>query len=348
MLAYVSHSVGKEVRGFSVDDRSGATFEVERVDLPGFGGPLVYSVRNQVLHVACRSDPLCLLEFAVDLSTGGLTIERGANLGIDTCHMSMDRSEKFLFEVGLDSGRIIVQDMRASGNDQSRGQYICSGAELSEPHSAMADPGNRNLIVACRSSGSLLSFGFDDESGALTCCPKSTCLVGRTAKPRQITFHPSGGYVYVLDESDASIGVFEYDHESGRLCRVQTITPTIRSGGALITRFGEALGGVWAADLAVSPDGRFLYATERTNSVITAFAVLAGTGLLREVEQTRTEKQPRSIAIHPNGRFLLSTGELSDQMSVYSIDGETGSLSLVGRVDVGSWAHWIEFVPSGS
>jgi 6-phosphogluconolactonase len=101
---------------------------------------------------------------------------------------------------------------------------------------------------------------------------------------------------------------------------------------------------VWAADIDITPNGKFLYATERTTSTIALFTVAPDSGALTYVTSVPTEKQPRGIRIDPTGRFLIASGEKSDKLSVYAIDQDKGALSDVGRYPVDAGANWIEIV----
>jgi 6-phosphogluconolactonase len=100
----------------------------------------------------------------------------------------------------------------------------------------------------------------------------------------------------------------------------------------------------WAADLHLTPDGRFLYASERTSSTLTGFRVDAATGQLSLIGSVPTEKQPRGFAIDPSGRWLAAVGEMSDGMSVYAIDQSSGALEKPAIYAVGKKPNWVEFV----
>ena len=89
---------------------------------------------------------------------------------------------------------------------------------------------------------------------------------------------------------------------------------------------------IWASDLHLTPNGRFLYAAERTSSTLGAFRVDAASGKLTYLGSTPTEKQPRGFAIDPTGRFVVVSGEKSDTISSYAIDAETGALKPIGRI----------------
>ena len=99
---------------------------------------------------------------------------------------------------------------------------------------------------------------------------------------------------------------------------------------------------VWAADLKITPDGRFLYATERTSSSIIVFGWNKETWRLRRSAAVPTEKQPRGIAINASGTCLVASGEKSDHIASYRIDQATGELTAVSRAPVSSGANWVE------
>ena len=101
---------------------------------------------------------------------------------------------------------------------------------------------------------------------------------------------------------------------------------------------------IWASDLHLTPNGRFLYAAERTSSTLGAFRVDTASGKLTYLGSTPTEKQPRGFNIDPTGRFVVVSGEKSDTISSYAIDAETGALKPIGRYPTGKGANWVEIV----
>ena len=100
----------------------------------------------------------------------------------------------------------------------------------------------------------------------------------------------------------------------------------------------------WAADLHLTPDGRYLYASERTSSTISAFKVDAAAGLLQPLGQTATEKTPRGFAIDSSGKFLLAVGQESHSLSVHPIDSASGALGIPKRLALGKNPNWVEIV----
>jgi 6-phosphogluconolactonase len=100
---------------------------------------------------------------------------------------------------------------------------------------------------------------------------------------------------------------------------------------------------IWASDLHLTPDGKFLYAAERTGSSIGAFSVDATTGKLTFLSSTPVEKQPRGFRIHPNGKFMVVSGQQSSTISVYAIEAN-GGLKLLQKYPTGKDTNWVEIV----
>jgi 6-phosphogluconolactonase len=100
----------------------------------------------------------------------------------------------------------------------------------------------------------------------------------------------------------------------------------------------------WAADIHVSPDGRFLYASERTSSTLSGFAIDTASGRLTPIGHWPTETQPRGFAIDPGGRYLLSVGQLSNSLTAYAIDAASGALAPLNRYPIGANPNWVEIV----
>jgi hypothetical protein len=103
-------------------------------------------------------------------------------------------------------------------------------------------------------------------------------------------------------------------------------------------------GPIAAADLHVTPDGRFLYGSERRTSSLAGFRIDPAQGTLSRIGSWPTEATPRGFAVDPRGRFLLSVGLDSNRMTVYAIHQDTGTLDPLNQYAMGKMPNWIEFV----
>lgn len=135
--------------------------------------------------------------------------------------------------------------------------------------------------------------------------------------PRHFDFHPSGLYFYLLGEISGEVIV--YDYNMGDLQQKQRI-------------LSDTVGAQGSADIHVSPNGRFLYSSNRLEADgIAIFAIDSQDGTLTKVGYQLTAKHPRNFAITPNGMFLLVAGRDDNVIEVYSIDKKTGLLTNTNR-----------------
>jgi 6-phosphogluconolactonase len=176
---------------------------------------------------------------------------------------------------------------------------------------------------------------FDAKTGKLTPNDPPSVSIKAKAGARHLVFSPSGTFVYLVDELDASIYVFPWDAKTGTLKKEVQVATSLPKGFE---------GKPWAADIHLTPDGKFLYASERTTSTLAVFSVDRKTGLLTPIETTPTEKQPRSFNIDPAGHYLLAVGQLSNSMTSYAIDKTTGKLTKLREHPVGKNPNWVEIV----
>ena len=98
----------------------------------------------------------------------------------------------------------------------------------------------------------------------------------------------------------------------------------------------------WAAELRLTPDGRSMYASERSTSTLATFSLGEGGTQIESRGNVPTERQPRAFAIDPSGRFLFAVGQKSNRLSSYSIDPETGLVTKLNEYQVGADPCWIE------
>jgi 6-phosphogluconolactonase len=138
-----------------------------------------------------------------------------------------------------------------------------------------------------------------------------------------MTFHPGGQYAYVINELHATVTAFAHDRDRGNLKEMQTIT----------TLPSDFTGEDTSADLHVSPDGRFLYCSNRGHDSIAAFEIDPRNGKLTFIaHQAGGGKTPRNFAIDPTGAFLLVANQNSDNIVTFRRDVQTGRLSATGHV----------------
>ena len=158
----------------------------------------------------------------------------------------------------------------------------------------------------------------------------------RGAGPRHIVFHPNRRFVYTTNELDATVNTYRFDVETGALAPAGTAS-------ALPPGF-EGSAPFASADLHVTPDGRFLYASERASNTLACFQIDGRRGALTAIGSVPTEQPPRGFDIDPRGRYLLAVGQTSNSMTSYAIHQETGTLTPLRRYPMGNNPNWVEII----
>ncbi len=333
-FAYVGNADSNDISVFHLDGNGEMkpvqTAAFPGVDKPGASTPLAISPDHRVLIAGVRSQPYQAVSFAIDPKTGMLTSIGSGPLADSMANIAFDRSGKFLFSASYGGNKIALNPLAPNGVVGAPKQVIPTGLNA---HAALPSPDNRFLFATNLGSDQVLAFGFDATSGSLAPSDPAIKTPDKSG-PRHFVFHPTGKFVYLIHELNGDVAAFAYEAKSGLWSEVQRTT-TLPEG------FN---GKPWAADIHVTPDGRFLYASERTTSTITAFSIDAATGKLTTIGSVPTEKQPRGFNIDPSGRYLAAVGELSDGMTVYAIDPASGRLAKLNSYPTGKKPNWVELI----
>jgi 6-phosphogluconolactonase len=267
--------------------------------------------------------------FAIDRSTGTLTLlNRVATRGADPCHLSLDRSGKWLFVANYSGGSVAafpVRDDGTLGEASAFHQHAGSSVDKSRQngphaHDVVVAPDNKFVLAVDLGLDRIFSYRLDPGANGLAPDP-SFVAVTPGVGPRHLAFRPDGRFAYVLNEMRSSVGAFRYDAGRGTLAELQTLS-TLPGGFS-----GQSSG----AEIEVHPNGKFVYASNRGHDSIAAFRIDPAGGMLTAGERTPTQgKTPRGFAIDPSGRFLLAGNQNSGTLVVFRIDPATGGLTSVG------------------
>lgn len=330
-VVYVSNADSQEISVLQLDKSKGVLQPLDTVKVGGTVMPLAVSPDKHFLYASLRSQPYRVTSFAIDAASGRLTRLGESSLADSMANIDTDRSGRWLFSASYGGGRIAVNEIGKDGIVGPTRQLIETAPNA---HAIHADAANRFVLATSLGGDNVSIWRLDPQLGKLT--PNDPPLLAAPPKSgsRHFVWDKAQRFVYLLGEVDASLGVYAWDGQRGSLRELQRTT-TLPAGFA---------GKPWAADLHLSPDGRFLYASERTSSTISTFRVDPATGLLQPLGQTPTEKTPRGFAIDPSGAFLIAAGQESNSVSVHAIDAASGALGTPNRLAVGKNPNWVEIV----
>ncbi|MGJ7545977.1 lactonase family protein [Variovorax sp. LT1R16] len=329
---YVANADSQDLSVYALDRSAGTLTPVETVPVGGMAMPMALSPNRRVLYVALRSQPFRVLSLAIDPASGRLRKLGEAPLADSMANIDTDATGRWLFAASYPGHKITVNSIDKDGIVGAVQQLIPTAPNA---HAIHADASNRFVFATSLGGDNLSSWRFDAESGRLVANePALTPVAPEKSGPRHFVWDKAQRYMYVLDELDAGLHVMAYDAARGTLRAVQRTT-TLPAGFS---------GKPWGADLHLSPDGRTLYASERTSSTLSSFRVDPATGRLETVGQVPTEKTPRGFAIDPSGRFLIAAGQESHSVSVHPIDASTGLPGPATRTPAGKNPNWVTIV----
>ncbi len=269
--------------------------------------------------------------FNVDQRTGELTLlNQQPSLGGAPCYVTVDRAGKFVLVANYSGGNVAVLPVRRDGSlgeatdvKQNLGSSINTERQAGpHAHCVELDPANRFAYVCDLGIDKVMIFRFDRRQGKLIPGERPWVQLKPGAGPRHLTFHPGGKYAYVMNEMHVTVTAFAHVRANGDLKELQTLATLPRDPTAADS----------GADIHVSPDGRFLYCSNRGHDSIAAFKINPSNGTLTFIAHEPTGgKTPRNFAVDPTGAFLLVANQNSDNIVTFRRDKKTGRLSPTGH-----------------
>lgn len=268
--------------------------------------------------------------YLIDRGSGKLTeLNSVLSRGAAPCHLSLDRTGKFLFVANYSSGNVasfaIASDGRLSG-PISNIQHQGSGPNRQrqrEPHahSINISKNNRWAVAADLGIDQLLVYRLGADGSLSAATPPSTKLKPG-AGPRHFAFHPSQKFAFAINELDSTLTSLRFDAAQGSLTTIETVS-TLPNGFS---------GNNSTAEVVVHPNGRFVYGSNRGHHSIAIFRLDPKSGKLTPAGHVATEgRTPRNFNIDPSGQFLLAANQDSDSVVVFRIDRATGALTPTGQ-----------------
>ena len=263
-------------------------------------------------------------------SSGRLKLlNRQSALGTAACYLDVDATGKTVVVANYSTGSVASLPVQSDGSLGEAASFIqhhgasANSSRQAGPHahSIVISPDNRFALAADLGLDKVLSYRLDAMAAKLSPNQQPFVKALPGAGPRHLTFHPSGKYVYVINELSNSVTLFDYASESGMLTKQQTIS----------TLPQDFEGTSYCADLKITPDGRFLYGTNRGHDSIAVYKVGdAGRLSLLAIEPS-LGKGPQNLAITAGGELLLCANMPGNNVAVFRIDAKTGGLKSVGE-----------------
>jgi len=270
--------------------------------------------------------------FSFNNSTGSLSpINMQPSSGNNPCYVTVDKSGRWVITGNYSSGTLAVLPVLANGgldtpvtSIQHVGQSVNTDRQNSpHVHATVLSPDNKFLFVPDLGLDKLMRYRFDKRKGTLQEASDPFVMTKPGSGPRHFEFHPNKKYAYLVEELTGSVSAYKYTAKTGELALFQNIS----------TLPPDFLGYAGSADIHVSPDGKFLYASNRGESnTIVIYAINKKNGSLSVAgHQSTLGKAPRNFNFDPSGNFLLVANQNSDDIVIFKINKLTGLLTDTGK-----------------
>jgi 6-phosphogluconolactonase len=335
---YVSNAGDPSIYVLSMNRANGDLDVIDKVAIPGADKPSPTSMPmalgpdRRFLYAAVRSEPFTVASFAVDKATGKLSHLGNSPLDASMAYTSVDRTGKWLLAASYPQGKLTINPIDAQGRAGAPPNQIVT--DRPKAHCVILDPSNRYAYCSVLAQDLILQLKFDPASGKVVPNNPGEIKTKPGAGPRHMAFHPNGRFLYLITETTATVGAYAVDKNNGTLKELQFLETPPQGG------YKEQPS---AADLHITPDGRFLYASERKTNSLIGFRIDPEKGMLTYTGRWPTETTPRGFGIDPRSKFLLSVGLDSNHMTVYAIEAN-GALKPTKQHEMGKMPNWIEFV----
>lgn len=324
LIGTYTNDASKGIYTFHFNQETGVTQPLDSVPVPNPSYLTPSADGKQVYAVSEMPDSTATLNaFTFDRQTGRLNLlNRQLTKGTDPCYVSTNGKE--VLTANYSGGSISVFGLNTDGSLLPVDTLFSGNIGGPDPirqiqphvHCALFSPDGKYIFATDFSADRILRFIISSNSLIPQPLPEAI-KVDTDFGPRHITFSPNGKYAYVIGELSGKVTAFKYNN--GNLNAIQTIVAdTLQARGS--------------ADIHLSPDGKFLYASNRLKGDgIAIFAVNAEKGTLMQVGYQLTGIHPRNFNITPNGKYLLVACRDSNVIQIFMRDPNTGLLTNTGK-----------------
>lgn len=327
-VVYTASPESRQIHVWQLNQQGELTL-IQEVKTEGQVQPMTIHPARPLLYAGIRPDfRVITFHIAAD---GSLSQAGEAPLSGSPNYVATDRKGRFLFNASYSDALFSISPINDEGLPGAPLQTI---EGLAGCHSVNIDISNQRLYVPALLQDRICLYQLG-EQGELTPCKQPQLTSAAGAGPRHMAFHPNQRYLYSVNELNSSVDVWQADNGSDGVKCIQTLDmmPPDFAG----TR--------WAADIHLTADSRYLYACDRTASIMTLFRVKNDGAQLEVVGWQPTEQQPRGFNIDHSGTYLIAAGQKSHHIAVSRIEQNSGKLVPLARYSAGQGPMWVVIHP---
>lgn len=330
---------GKGIYAFRFDAAAGALIPAGITENVRNASYLAFDPRREYLYCVNEFKEYegkasgAVSAFRIDRKTGALTyLNTKASHGTDPCHLIVDKTGRNVLIANFASGSVAVLPIDKDGSLKEASCVIQHQGTSVDPkrqagphaHAVEIDAANKYVFVPELGADEVRIYELDAAAGKITPNPNQAFVkVAPGAGPRQLVMHPNGKFAYLINELNSTMTAYGYDPAKGTLTELQTL-PTLPAGYHAHST---------CAEVQITPDGKFLYGSNRGHDSLAIYALDGQTGKMTLVGHESTRGRiPRNFEVSPTGEFLAAANQDTNNVIMFRIDRATGKLTPTGNV----------------
>lgn len=296
---------------------------------PGGAMPLTISRDRNTLYAISRGNPFFIA--AYHIGTQG-HLQHIGNTPIETnlAYIQTSTDDSYLLSASFIDHHVSIYPVQEDHCIGKAAQHI---HDIPNAHMFSTSPDNSTVLATGLGKDVIYQWRWllpqANDKAPLPLQSIDQLQLSEGTGPRHIAYHPTHPIAYIIGERNGTINAIRYN--ASGLTNIQT------------AHLPDQTDAFQSADIHITPDGRFLYASEKATSTLHLFKVEQD-GTIQFEKQFSTENRPRGFAITPDGNYLVAAGQFSHHIASYQINTETGYLQLINRLAVGQSPDWIEML----
>ncbi len=340
-FVYLSNALSGTISHYKFDQ--GRLVLVDAIEVGYMVMPMTISQCQNFLYAAVRSEPYRLIQLRIEPQTGKLALESEREVDESIVSLDSDSYNQWLLAASFNQNRLSVKPLSDTG-------------EMLSPTVDIQHHGHCHMFRFSANERWMVATEFGRDKIYVYASPNAVThpveavfeyQCAKDSGPRHIVFSQCGAYLYVLTEMSATVMTFAFEQENGSLSLIAETAALpleelgLERGLPPSQRVENDVPRAWAADIHLTQNGRFLYVSERSLSVIACLEISENDPVPRYVSHHSVEQQPRSFMITDDDQYILVSGELAKELGVYAIDSSNGTMTRISAAPCGEGAAWV-------
>lgn len=322
-IVYSTHPECQKIKVWNLNCENNRELHlIQTINVEGNPQAMCINIKKKVIYIGIRPN---FSIFTYKINLDGTLIKIGhTKLPGSPSYISIDRNFFYIFTASYNNSLFTIHSLQESGVPNVSHKII---ENIKGCHSVNIDLNNK-IIFTLALLEDCIYFYIINKDGFIELHNNGKLRTEKNTGPRHMCFHPNKKYFYSINELSSTVDIWK----TGKIIK------KIQTKSILPSNFNHSK---WAADIHITPNGKFLYTCERISNIITIFKVSENKGYIDIIGYKKTEEQPRSFSIDKTGKYLVISGQKSNFIKVYKINNKNGKLKFVSRKFAGINPIWV-------